>query len=216
MSSSGTNRRYARRMRLLAVTSAVAVIAAAVTFYLNRSGDAAPDSPAERTAQLSQRMQKIERAQEKQAQLLQALLDRQQGSAASAAGRPIQQMPRDTLAAVVPSPATLQATARDLDARHRKDPMDTAWSARAEAELSAVAAGEWSAETGITPRNLAIDCRSTLCRTEAEFPKQGDAQDWGELFLTMAGGTVRKSNIVVLPRPDGSAELRVYSTRKPG
>ena len=38
----------------------------------------------------AQRMQKIERAQEKQSQLLQALLDRQQGSAAGCAGKAAQ------------------------------------------------------------------------------------------------------------------------------
>jgi hypothetical protein len=164
----------------------------------------------------AQRLQRIEQIQQEQSRLLSALLQQRSPRRSAPAqlpparGLPDRAMQRDAPAQLPP-----EVIARNLDAQHRSDPVDPAWSTQAETELTRLARGDWVSEAGGAPTRLVVDCRSTRCRIAADFVRLSQAEDWSELFLTQAGGTIYRSQTVLIPRTDGGAELRLYSTRKP-
>jgi hypothetical protein len=165
----------------------------------------------------AQRLQRIEQIQQEQARLLAALLQQQSPRRATLAQLPpTPRLPDRATQRDAPAQLPPEVIARDLDAQHRRDPIDPTWSAQAETELTRLARGDWVPEVGGAPTRLIVDCRSTRCRIEAEFVRRSQAEDWSELFLTQAGGTIYRSQTVLIPRTDGGAELRLYSTRKPG
>lgn len=163
----------------------------------------------------AQRLQRIEQIQQEQSRLLGALLQ-QRSPRRSAPAQPARDLSDRSMQRDAPAQMPPEAIARDLDAQHRSDPVDPAWSAQAETELTTLARGDWVSEAGGGPARLVVDCRSTRCRIEADFVRRSQAEDWSELFLTQAGGTIYRSQTVLIPRTDGGAELRLYSTRKPG
>ncbi|MBC7988934.1 MAG: hypothetical protein H7Y19_05055 [Luteimonas sp.] len=196
---------HKRRWPFWASAVVIAALVAAALVWTRLAAKAESDATA-------QRLQRIEQVQQDQSRQLEALLQQRpmRRSAAaqlpSARGAADRSMPRD---------AAPEAIARQLDAQHRAERVDRAWSAQAENELTRLARGDWVAEAGGGPTEFAVDCRSTSCRVDAQFVRQSQAYDWGELFLTQAGGTIYRSQIVVIPRAEGGAQLQVYSTRKP-
>lgn len=101
-----------------------------------------------------------------------------------------------------------------LESQHRAERVEAGWKAQAESALSDIATSRDLEMSGIAPSTYASDCRSSTCRTSATFSTHGDAQDWGTMFLTMSGTTVRQARLMVLPNADGTYELRVYGTRR--
>jgi hypothetical protein len=101
-----------------------------------------------------------------------------------------------------------------LEAQHRAEPLDAAWAAKTEHALADIAGSDVMGTTGITARDYAADCRSSTCRISASFESASDAQDWGTYFLTSSGETMRQAKLMVVPGPDGSAEVRVYGVRR--
>lgn len=65
----------------------------------------------------------------------------------------------------------------------------------------------------LIPSALQTDCRLTQCRIVAAFPRRGDAEDRAVMLTTLSGSVLRYAKIVQIPRPDGSAEVRIYGAR---
>jgi len=101
-----------------------------------------------------------------------------------------------------------------LEAQHRAEPLDAAWAAKTEHALADIAGSEVMATTGIAARDYAADCRSSTCRISASFESASDAQDWGTFFLTGSGDAMRQAKLMIVPGPDGTAEVRVYGVRR--
>lgn len=102
----------------------------------------------------------------------------------------------------------------ELEAQHRAEPVDAAWAARTEHALADIAGSDVMTTTGIAARDYAADCRSSTCRITASFKSAGDAQDWGTFFVTGTGDAIRQAKLMIVPGPDGAAEVRVYGVRR--
>lgn len=104
--------------------------------------------------------------------------------------------------------------AAELEQGHRAEPMDAAWAAQAEPALEKMAASPDLAVAAIQVDGLATDCRSKTCRISASFDSVADAEQWGMLFATGTGKTLRQTRSVVVPLGNGKSELRIYGLRR--
>lgn len=103
---------------------------------------------------------------------------------------------------------------RNLEAAHRKQPVDAAWKGKAETAMREIHDGDSLKGTGFVPQDFDSDCRSSSCRISATFDTVVDAQDWATLFTTMAGSEFRSARYVTNRRPDGRTEVRIYGNRR--
>lgn len=103
---------------------------------------------------------------------------------------------------------------RELEARFEADTPDPVGGARVERTLVETISGEAMASTGLRPQNVDIACKQASCRVVGSFDRMGDAQDWGLFYITAAGSDViAQARMVLVPRPDGTFEVRIYSDR---
>jgi hypothetical protein len=106
---------------------------------------------------------------------------------------------------------------RELEAQFARDVADPVGGGRTEDTLEKTVTGEAMAGTGITPEDVQIACKKNSCRIVSSFAKMGDAQDWGLFYITAAGGDVlSQTQMVFVPKPDGSTEVRIYANRAKG
>jgi hypothetical protein len=105
---------------------------------------------------------------------------------------------------------------RDLEAQFARDAADPG-AARVENTLEKTVSGETMAGTGLTPKDVDIACKRNSCRIVSSFAKMGDAQDWSLFYITAAGGNVlSQTQMVFVPMPDGSTQVRIYANRSKG
>lgn len=102
----------------------------------------------------------------------------------------------------------------ELDRAHQAEPLDASWSALSEADILSASIEPVMMESGLQPKDIATDCRSSTCRISARFAESGDAQNWAGMLITQMGGTLSQVKMTVLPLPDGSSEVRIYGARK--
>lgn len=62
------------------------------------------------------------------------------------------------------------------------------------------------------PSNLSVDCRSTTCLIEADFPDGSTADDWSSLYLPGVGARLPTASLNKSDNADGSVHLRIYAT----
>lgn len=63
------------------------------------------------------------------------------------------------------------------------------------------------------PRAAAADCRASMCRIAASFPKGSDVSDWATRLALQVGSALPNAATVVLPGRDGGYEVVVYAFR---
>ncbi len=103
--------------------------------------------------------------------------------------------------------------AKELEAQFNADAPDPN-GRTAEFALEKTSTSQVMASTGIKAKDVDVACKMHGCRTVATLGSEGDAQDWGLFYITSAGGKqVGQSRMVFLPQPDGSTQVKIYSTR---
>jgi hypothetical protein len=118
---------------------------------------------------------------------------------------------------MAPTPATQVAerdrVVADLDSQHQAESIDALWSATSEQSVVAASVAPVMAQAGYKPQDVATDCRSRTCRISARFESSTEARGWADRLLTQMAGTISQAKVAVLPRDDGSFEVRVYGAR---
>lgn len=103
---------------------------------------------------------------------------------------------------------------RELEAAFARDAADPVGGGKVENVLEQTVTGETMTTTGLQPDDVQIQCKRSSCRTVGSFAKRGDAEDWGLFYITAAGGNVlSNTQMVYVPQPDGSVQVRIYSRR---
>jgi hypothetical protein len=97
--------------------------------------------------------------------------------------------------------------------RYEGENIDSAWANATRQELMKP---EYTASDQIRavqaePANLAIDCRSTTCRINADFPNSVAADDWSTLYLTGVGDRLPNASMRKTRGADGSVHLEIYA-----
>jgi len=88
--------------------------------------------------------------------------------------------------------------------------VDAQWAGAKEAELMAASKSDQISQLGAEPQKLTIDCRRSMCLTQADFASRTLAEDWMTWFLLNAGEGMSKSTFEYSMQPDGTARINVY------
>lgn len=103
--------------------------------------------------------------------------------------------------------AELKKNAMDTFEREAVDP---AWAPQKEADLQTVASGEGFETAGVSPQDLAIECKSSMCRVDGKFASNGEAEDWLLIYMSSVGGNLPNSIVSRSQNPDGSTRVQIY------
>ena len=108
-----------------------------------------------------------------------------------------------------------QATARmsRYEDRFHEDRLDPAWAPTAERNLVEAATDPSLTALGV-PTDFNARCLGRMCKITMMFETQGQASDWSELYVLGTAGAISLAQTMVVPRPDGRAELVFYGARK--
>ncbi|GHD68159.1 hypothetical protein GCM10007164_09370 [Luteimonas padinae] len=94
--------------------------------------------------------------------------------------------------------------------RYASEQVDPAWAPGKITELNGIAADPAFDVAGAQPRNLSIDCRSSMCRIDGQFEDAGKAEDWILLYTASVGSAMPSSVISRTRNPDGTMRVEIY------
>ena len=87
---------------------------------------------------------------------------------------------------------------------------DPAWSGAHERELASLQDSGPMRDAGAKATNFQVECRSTMCRIQAEFPSQSMANDWLQLYMGSVGDGLPVATAHQTRNPDGSVQIEIY------
>lgn len=94
--------------------------------------------------------------------------------------------------------------------RYAHEQVDARWAGRTEATMLQASRSAQVLELGAEPHALEIDCRTSMCRVQADFASQSSAEDWFTLFSTNLGREMPKASFLYSRNDDGSARVLAY------
>jgi hypothetical protein len=125
------------------------------------------------------------------------------------------EMVKDRQRALVAKRAEVQQrvdqTQAAFTSRYNSETVDPAWAGGKEAALSQLAMSPQMREIGAEPKNLAVDCKSTMCKVTADFPSTSAGDDWFTLYMNNVGAQVPVASYKYVRNPDGSYSINVYA-----
>jgi hypothetical protein len=87
---------------------------------------------------------------------------------------------------------------------------DPAWSSSHEKALASLQDSDPMRDAGARAANLQIDCRSTMCRIQGDFPDAGAAANWLQLYMSGVGDQLPVATAHQVTNPDGSVRVEIY------
>jgi hypothetical protein len=109
--------------------------------------------------------------------------------------------------------ANREARVRALEARFAQEPQDPA-AATAEIDMLKAMDDKLLATTGTVAGNPDVECRRDSCRVTADFRNSDEATEWALHYVTLlGGGTVKNAQPLVVRKPDGTVQMRMYAAR---
>jgi hypothetical protein len=185
------------------IVAAVVIAAVAIgTIIVRRSGDVAPDQ------QIAQ--------------------DNQDQDASEPPASVSSQRAASGPSSIVDRRARLQeAVARRQDARQaqikrsaeqrkkaaeafQREPVDPSWAPKKEVELNSIAAQPAFETAGAVPKDMRVDCKSSMCRLDGSFATNGQAEDWVLLYMSSVGSALPNAVVTRTPNPDGTTSVEIY------
>jgi hypothetical protein len=97
-----------------------------------------------------------------------------------------------------------------MAARYQGEKTNPAWAAETERRISSVLAELQSADSP-KPGDLSVDCKATVCRINATFAGQAQADTWVSMLMPSLGGVLNKAVVSRVESPAGIA-LDIYGT----
>jgi hypothetical protein len=95
--------------------------------------------------------------------------------------------------------------------RYGSEPVDAAWATAKQAELTDLSVSQQIRELGVEPENMAVDCKSTMCRVTADFASTSAGDDWFTLYMANVGAKVPVASYKYIQNPDGTVTINLYA-----
>ena len=87
---------------------------------------------------------------------------------------------------------------------------DPAWSGAHERELASLQDSDPMRDAGVKAGNFRAECRSTMCRIQADFPDASAAASWLQLYMGGVGDRLPVATAHQVTNPDGSVRIEIY------
>lgn len=87
---------------------------------------------------------------------------------------------------------------------------DTAWASAHERSLASLQDSGPIRDAGAEAQNFQAECRSSMCRIQADFPNRSAAEDWLQLYTAGLGNNLPVVTAHKTANPDGSVRLEIY------
>ena len=87
---------------------------------------------------------------------------------------------------------------------------DPAWSGTHEKGLASLQDSGPMHDAGVKAENFQAECRSSMCRIQADFPGQSMASDWLQLYMSSVGDRLPVATAHQIRNPDGSVHVEIY------
>ena len=87
---------------------------------------------------------------------------------------------------------------------------DPAWSNAHEKNLASLQDSDPMRDAGVKAANFQADCRSTMCRVQADFPDASVAASWLQLYMGSVGDRLPVATAHQVTNPDGSVRIEIY------
>lgn len=97
-----------------------------------------------------------------------------------------------------------------LVTQYEAETVDAQWAQAKERALRMAATSPQMEEIDAEPSSMEVNCRRTVCRIDAVFPRRLAADDWFTLYTLAAGPEMRTSSMQRTNNPDGTAEVAIY------
>jgi|GEM_PF-4401277 len=108
--------------------------------------------------------------------------------------------------------ATANANFRKaMAARYQGERTSPAWASDTEGRIASVMK-ELQQAGGVLPADLVVDCKATVCRIDASFPAESQADTWVSMLMPMLGGVLNKS-VVSRQQVPGGIALVIYGSQ---
>ena len=96
-------------------------------------------------------------------------------------------------------------------ARYTNEPVDAAWAGAKEAELMGLGVSDQIRQLGAEPQNMAVDCKSSMCRITGDFATMSTGDDWVTLYMNNVGDKLPMASYKYVQNPDGTVTINVYA-----
>lgn len=94
--------------------------------------------------------------------------------------------------------------------RFASEKVDPAWSGVHEQDLASLQGSNPMQDAGVKAANFQAECRSTMCRIQADFPSRSMANDWLQLYMGSVGDRLPMATAHQATNPDGSVRIEIY------
>lgn len=92
----------------------------------------------------------------------------------------------------------------------QREKVDPAWASKKEGELNKIAAQPVFETAGAVPKEMRVDCKSSMCRLDGSFATNGQAEDWVLLYMSSVGSAMPNSLVTRKANPDGTTSVEIY------
>jgi hypothetical protein len=107
--------------------------------------------------------------------------------------------------------ARVDRTQAAFASRHRNETVDPGWSNAKEVALTKLATSDQIQQLGVDARNMAVDCRTSMCRITADFDSMAAGDDWVVLYMNNAAQQLPAASYKYIQHPDGTVTINVYA-----
>lgn len=92
----------------------------------------------------------------------------------------------------------------------QREQVDPAWAPQKEGELNRIAAQPAFETAGVVPKDMRVDCRSSMCRLDGSFANNGQAEDWILIYMSSVGSALPNALVSRVHNPDGTTSVEIY------
>jgi len=106
--------------------------------------------------------------------------------------------------------ARIEKRNADMAGSYAAEKVDPAWSGAHEKDLASLLDSGPLRDAGTKAGNFQAQCRSSMCRIQADFPDPSSASDWLQLYMAGVGDNLPVATAHQIRNPDGSVRIEIY------
>jgi len=141
---------------------------------------------------------------------IRALASRSPGVPGQATARDMAEMMEKRKRMAAASQERIQKRNAAMIGRFAAAKPDPSWSNAHEKDLASLQDSDPMRDAGAKAANFQADCRSTMCRVQADFPDAGAAANWLQLYMGSVGDRLPVATAHQVTNPDGSVRVEIY------